>query len=80
MLREKHTVLMVVHDEELFWLSTDSAGQGRCLWRLPLETVMEGPIGTPPFPETIKGNNKFLCLVPDHWFGMESYPFKSNKP
>jgi hypothetical protein len=79
-LREKHTVLMVVHDEELFWLSTDSADQGRCLWRLPLETVMEGPIGTPPFPETIKGNNKFLCLVPDHWFGTESYPFKSNKP
>ena len=71
---------MAVHDEELFWLSTDAAGQGQCLWRLPLETVLEGPIGTPPFPETIRGNNKFLCLVPDHWFGTQSYPFRSNKP
>jgi len=79
-LREKHTVLMAVHNEELFWLSTDAADQGRCLWRLPLETVMEGRIGTPPSPETVRGNNQFLCLVPDHWFGVESYPFKSNKP
>ena len=80
MLREKHSVLMAVHDEELFWLATDAAGQARCLWRLPLETVMEGRIGTLQLPDTIRGNNKFLCLVPDHWFGMESYPFKSNKP
>jgi hypothetical protein len=71
---------MAVHNEELFWLSTDAADQGRCLWRLPLETVMQGRIETPPFPDIIRGNNQFLCLVPDHWFGMESYPFKSNKP
>jgi hypothetical protein len=79
-LRKKYNVLMAVHNEELLWLSTDPADRGRCLWRLPLETVMEGGIGTLPFPETIRGNNKFLCIVPDHWFGMESYPFKSNKP
>jgi hypothetical protein len=79
-LKEKHTVLMAVYNDELFWLSTDSADRGRCLWQLPLEAIMESRVETPPFPETLKGNNKFLCLVPDHWFGMESYPFKSNKP
>lgn len=42
MFRKKNNVLMVVHNVALFWLSTDPADRGRCLWRLPLETVMEG--------------------------------------
>jgi hypothetical protein len=78
--KEKNDALIAIHDDTIFWLSTNQADMGRCLFQLPLETGMEVGIDTNDFPESLKGNNKFLCLVPDHWFGMESYPFKSQKP
>jgi hypothetical protein len=79
-LKEKNAALIAIHNDRIFWLSTAQADMGRCLFQLPLETVMDDGIEMSSFPESLKGNNKFLCLVPDHWFGMESYPFKSQKP
>jgi len=77
--KEKNGALIAVHDDTIFWLSTDQADMGRCLFQLPLETAVNGGIESVSLPESLKGNNKFLCLVPDHWFGMESFPFKSQK-
>jgi len=77
--KEKDSVLIAIHDDTLLWLSTDQADMGRCLFQLPLETAMDGGIEALSLPEALKGNNKFLCIVPDHWFGMESFPFKSQK-
>ena len=70
---------MAIHNDALLWLSTDAADLGRCLFTLPLEKVLAQGRAHLPVPETLKGNNTFLCLVPDHWFGVESYPFKSPK-
>jgi hypothetical protein len=71
---------MAVHENEVFWLPTDPADMDRCLFKMPLEDLLTGDGTAVSVPEYLKGNNRFLCLVPDHWFGMECYPFRSRKP
>jgi len=78
--KNKHQVWMAVHDDDLFWLSMDPGDEGRCLFKLPLEQLLEDEQATTAVPDALRGSNRFLCLAPDHWFGMESYPFRSPKP
>ena len=80
MFKKKPHVWMAVHDDDLLWLSMDPSDLGRCIFRLPLEQILENGRATRSVPDYLRGNNRFLCLVPDHWFGMESYPFRSRKP
>jgi hypothetical protein len=78
--QKKPHALMAIQNEAILWLSTDAADMGRCLCQLPLESVLGQGGEQLSVPATLRGNNTFLCLIPDHWFGVESYPFKSTKP
>jgi hypothetical protein len=76
MFAKKVHWIMVVHDDELVWLP---ARGGRCALRLPLQEVLAHGFAAERIPKGLKGNHRTLCIVPDHWFGMESYPFRSRK-
>lgn len=80
MVKRNPKVWMAVHEDTLFWLSTQPSDLGRCIYQLPLEPLLDDGSTPAAIPDRLKGNNRFLCLVPDHWFGMESYPFQSSKP
>jgi hypothetical protein len=80
MFDKKYTTIIVVHNDEVFWISNDSTGgKPKILW-LPLEQVLMDQEIARQMPEWLKDNTKPLCIFPDHWFGIESYPFQSKKP
>jgi len=75
----KNHLVIFVHNNELIWLAGRGEEQGRCLLRLPLEEVLNDESVAERITKVIKGNYRSLCIVPDHWFGNESYPFQSRK-
>jgi hypothetical protein len=75
----KNHLVVFVHNNELIWLAGRGKEQGRCLLRLPLEEVLNNDAVAERISRVIKGKYRSLCIVPDHWFGNESYPFQSRK-
>ena len=75
----KNYLIIFVHDKELIWSVGRGEEQGRCLLRLPLEEVLNGDSLADRIPKFIRGKYRSLCIVPDHWFGNERYPFRSRK-
>ena len=75
----KNYLIIFVHDKELIWSVGRGEEQGRCLLRLPLEEVLNGDSLADRIPKFIRGKYRSLCIVPDHWFGNERYPFQSRK-
>ncbi len=72
--------IIVVHNDEVFWTTGRQPNAGRSLLRLPLDQVLAGDVIADRIPREVKGNYKSLCIVPDHWLGMERYPFRSTRP
>ena len=72
--------IIVVNKDELLWIAGRQPDVGRCLLRLPLEQVLAGDGLADRIPKQLKGNHRSLCIVPDHWLGMERYPFQSTRP
>jgi hypothetical protein len=79
MFAKKLNAIVVVHNDHLFWIGRDRTESGRCLLQLPLEEVLNDPGLADRLPAGAKGNHQSLWVVPDHWFGMENYPFQSDK-
>jgi hypothetical protein len=80
MLAQKNIIIITVHNDAVWWIGQDTADQRRQWFRLPLEHVLADASPVPQMPEWLQGRTKSLCIFPDHWFGNESFPFKSKKP
>ena len=78
MFEKKYKRVIVVHNDEVCWISNDTTPEKRRFFRLPLEQVLNDERNTLQFPEWLKGNPT-LCIIPDHWFGCSTYPFQSKK-
>lgn len=80
MFAKRFVAIMAVHNDEILWIDGRQPDAGRCLLRLPLEQVLDDAMATDRIPRMLKGNHRTLWIVPDHWFGMERYPFQSTRP
>jgi hypothetical protein len=75
----KSHLIIFVHNNELIWLAGRGEEHERCLLRLPIEEVLNDSSVADRIPKFIRGRYRSLCIVPDHWFGNERYPFQSRK-
>ena len=75
----KHHIL-IADNQDVRWVAADGADQGACVCQLPLDSFAGEAAATPELPEGLKRNPPSLGIVPDHWFGSETYPFRSSKP
>ncbi len=80
MFKMKYKGIIVVQDNDVCWIGCHRRDAGQILLRMPLEQVLNDESVVDQIPKYMKGNNKTLCIVPDHWFDSESYPFRSKKP
>jgi hypothetical protein len=80
MTMKKAKGLLIVHDDEAFWYDASHSGAATCLLKVPLDQALSDGSYAQQIPKSLKGNHKTLCVVPDHWFGSETYPFRSTKP
>lgn len=80
MFAKKLKAIVVVHNDSLYWVTCGSADQSCSgMTQLPLEELLGDPGAIDRLAHEAKGNHQSLWIVPDHWFGMERYPFQSDK-
>lgn len=79
MLEPKPKTIIVVHNEDIWWINESAGKDGQWL-RQPLEKFLADDARDRQMPAWIPPHAKPLCIFPDHWFGSESYPFQSRKP
>ncbi len=80
MFNKRLNGIIVVHNDEVLWTTGRQPNVGRSLLRLPLDQVLAGDGIADRIPREVKGNYKSLCIMPDHWLGMERFPFQSTRP
>ncbi|MBI5064302.1 MAG: hypothetical protein HZB87_12770, partial [Desulfatitalea sp.] len=80
MFDKKLKAIVVVHNDSVYWVACGQSGNCPGTIQLPLEQLLNDPDAADRIPTGAKGNHQSLWIVPDHWFGMESYPFQSDKP
>ena len=80
MLAKKTKIILVVQNEEIWWIRLDAAAGDRQWFRQPLAQLLTDEEPERRMPGWLQGNIQPLCLFPDHWFGSESHPFQSRKP
>jgi hypothetical protein len=80
MFKKKYNIIIAVHNDAVCWISADDTVGGGKFFRLPLDQVLNDEKVALQMPDWLKGNHKSLCIVPDHWFGSQSYAFQSRKP
>mgnify|MGYP001408432990 CR=1 FL=1 len=80
MFAKKLKSIVVVHNDKVFWV-TCGGSEKSCpgVAQLPLEKLLAEPDAIDQLRPEAKGNHQSLWIVPDHWFGMERYPFQSDK-
>ncbi|MGD9212963.1 MAG: hypothetical protein PVI90_19415 [Desulfobacteraceae bacterium] len=79
MFRRRKNLIIAVHNDELIWLSGRKDSNYVCELRLSMEAVLRGDKLIEKIPKSLRGNYRSVLIVPDHWFGNESYPFRSRK-
>ena len=79
MFAKKLKAIVVVHNDNIHWVTRGRSDDGPGTVRLALEELLEDPAAAGRIPSAAKANHQSLWIVPDHWFGMESYPFQSDK-
>jgi hypothetical protein len=79
MFAKKLKAIVVVHNDSVHWVTRGRSDHGPGTARLALDALLEDPEAAGRIPSAAKGNHQSLWIVPDHWFGMESYPFQSDK-
>lgn len=76
----KYKRIIVVNENDVYCMGCRGNDAGRILFRMPLEQLLNDESVAEQVPKKLRGNNKYLCIVPDHWFDVETYPFRSKKP
>ena len=79
MLTQKTKTIIAVHNDEVCWIENSAAGRSRQVYLQPLDQVLSNENASLEMPDWLKGHHKTLCIIPDHWFGSQSYPFRSTK-
>jgi hypothetical protein len=77
--RTKTSHILIVHQGEAIWVPSDPS-QGASPIRQPLEGLLDGAGLSSQVPAGLADRPPALCIVPDHWFGIETYAFRSPKP
>jgi hypothetical protein len=80
MFGKKYKIIIVVHNDTVCWIDNGATNQRRQSFQVPLDQVLSSDKAMPKMPDWLKGSQKTLCIIPDHWFGSQSYPFRSKKP
>jgi len=80
MLAQKTKIILVVHNEEIWWIRLDATSGDRQWFRQPLEQLLTDEEPERQMPDWLRGHIQPLCLFPDHWFGSESHLFQNRKP
>jgi hypothetical protein len=80
MFSKQFKTIIAVHDDEVYWFSGRPDIGGHRFFQMPLQQLLDDETSLPPFPEWLKGSHKTLCIIPDHWFGSQSFSFQSGKP
>lgn len=79
MFGTKFSIIIAVQHDEVCWISCDRGDDDGPFFSLPLEQLLNHDKATLPLPDWVQGKQKPLCIIPDHWFGSQSYPFRSKK-
>jgi hypothetical protein len=79
MFEKQYKTVIVAQDDEVYWFSSDDVS-GQCrFFQMPLQQLLEDETAPPSLPDWLKGSHRTLCIIPDHWFGNQSFPFQSGK-
>ncbi|MGD8844650.1 MAG: hypothetical protein PVI54_04025 [Desulfobacteraceae bacterium] len=83
MFSKQYKTIIAVHDDDVYWFSGDPGGSDRSPFQVPLQQlllqIIDDQTPLPPLPDWLKGRHKTLCIIPDHWFGSQTFPFQSGK-
>jgi hypothetical protein len=79
MFNKQYKTIIAVHDDEVYWFSGGTGGGDRSFFQVPLQQLLDDETPMPLLPDWLKGSHKTLCIIPDHWFGSQSFPFQSGK-
>jgi hypothetical protein len=71
--------IAVVNDNELHFLRVSRGGEGKTIDSLPLDQFLSDDMVSERIPEDARHRMNTLLIVPDYWFGNESYEFQSQK-
>jgi hypothetical protein len=80
MFQKSPTDIWVVNEEDIFRFETDFKDTVNLTLRLPFNQLMVDEGALTAGGDLVRGNHKSLLIVPDHWMGNQSFPFRSNKP
>jgi hypothetical protein len=79
MFRSKYKGIIVAHNDAVNWIGYDRGSSLQTLQHLQLDQVLSGEVLAESIPKMMRGDNKTLCIIPDHWFESATYPFQSKK-
>ncbi|MBU0985804.1 MAG: hypothetical protein KKH68_01015, partial [Proteobacteria bacterium] len=75
----KKTLLTVVNNNELYFITFDKYRQGSVFQRMPIDQFLTGDPDSLIILESLKEKNHALLILPDYWSGNTSYMFQSKR-
>ncbi len=79
MFGKQYKTIIAVHNDDVYWVSGGAVNGMRSFFQVPLNQLLEDDASRPPLPEWLRGSHRTLCIIPDHWFGSQSFAFQSGK-
>lgn len=80
MFSKQYKTIIAVHEDHVYWFPGGTGSRSRPFFQVPLHQLLDDETPLPPLPDWLKGSHKTLCIMPDHWFGSQRFPFQSAKP
>jgi hypothetical protein len=75
----KKTVVIVVVNNEIFFILFDPHGDAHIFQKVSLDQFLSHSIDYTPIATTLRNKTDSLLILPDHWSGNTSYLFQSKK-
>jgi hypothetical protein len=79
MFEKPYKTVVAAHNGEVCWFCSDAVKDDRRWFQMPLQQLLDDESALPSLPDWLKGCHHTLCIIPDHWFGNQSFPFQSGK-
>ncbi len=76
---KRSTPIVLVGNDEVYFVLQRGAGEGRILDPVPLERFMAGDVDLGELPPDFQRQNGPVMVVPDYWLGSTSFPFESKR-
>lgn len=71
--------IFYLSDSEIFLIDPLRSGPDAVVFTGNLDEVLQDPTTLDRIPRSMRGSLKNFAIVPDHWFGTETYEFQSGK-